>query len=281
MPDLDAAFVDIGIGRSGFLRAEDRAGIDDWPPPGAPLLVQVRTDDEGARKGRACRWIVAVSAAISSIIRLGTGVSLLAPHRGRVRARALARPCRGDCSKAASCCAPRRRARRRTCCRPMRRRSWSAGRASAGRPSSVQPPADLSARIPGERDPIARALRDHGATLDEVILDDRMHGARAAGRDGPPRRADPRALAFRPDAGLRHRRCGGPDRHGAGRPHRARKRRRGAVRAGRDAVRPSTSTAATPAAARAARRAGRSTSTSRPRRRSPSSSACATSRAPW
>ena len=31
MPDLDAAFVDIGIGRSGFLRAEDRAGSDDWP----------------------------------------------------------------------------------------------------------------------------------------------------------------------------------------------------------------------------------------------------------
>ena len=29
MPELDAAFVDIGIGRSGFLRAEDRAGIDD------------------------------------------------------------------------------------------------------------------------------------------------------------------------------------------------------------------------------------------------------------
>ena len=28
MPELDAAFVDIGTGRSGFLRAEDRAGID-------------------------------------------------------------------------------------------------------------------------------------------------------------------------------------------------------------------------------------------------------------
>jgi len=36
------------------------------------------------------------------------------------------------------------------------------------------PPADLTARLPGERDPVARALRDHGATLDEVILDDRM-----------------------------------------------------------------------------------------------------------
>jgi ribonuclease E/ribonuclease G len=37
----------------------------------------------------------------------------------------------------------------------------------------VEPPADLSSRIPGERDPIARALRDHGAGLEEVILDDR------------------------------------------------------------------------------------------------------------
>jgi ribonuclease G len=35
------------------------------------------------------------------------------------------------------------------------------------------PPADLSARIPGARDPIERMLRDHGAGLEEVILDDR------------------------------------------------------------------------------------------------------------
>ena len=52
MPELDAAFVDIGIGRSGFLRAEDRAGNDDWPPPGAPLLVQVRNDGEGEKGPR-------------------------------------------------------------------------------------------------------------------------------------------------------------------------------------------------------------------------------------
>ena len=42
MPDLDAAFVDIGIGRSGFLRAEDRAGIDGWPLPGAPWVMRMR-----------------------------------------------------------------------------------------------------------------------------------------------------------------------------------------------------------------------------------------------
>jgi ribonuclease E/ribonuclease G len=35
------------------------------------------------------------------------------------------------------------------------------------------PPADLSARIPGERDPVERLLRDFGASLEEVILDDR------------------------------------------------------------------------------------------------------------
>jgi len=35
------------------------------------------------------------------------------------------------------------------------------------------PPADLSSRIPGERDPIERMLRDHGGSLEEVILDDR------------------------------------------------------------------------------------------------------------
>ena len=52
MPELDAAFVDIGIGRSGFLRAEDRAALDDWPPPGAPLLVQVRNDAEGDKGPR-------------------------------------------------------------------------------------------------------------------------------------------------------------------------------------------------------------------------------------
>jgi ribonuclease E/ribonuclease G len=35
------------------------------------------------------------------------------------------------------------------------------------------PPADITARMPGERDPIQRALRDHGAALEELILDDR------------------------------------------------------------------------------------------------------------
>jgi ribonuclease E/ribonuclease G len=35
------------------------------------------------------------------------------------------------------------------------------------------PPADITGRMPGERDPIGRALRDHGHALDEIIIDDR------------------------------------------------------------------------------------------------------------
>src|SRR5262249_15285618 len=47
---------------------------------------------------------------------------------------------------------------------------WEGLRAQA---FAAQPPADLSARIPSECDPIARVLRDHGAALEEVILDER------------------------------------------------------------------------------------------------------------
>jgi len=51
MPELDAAFVDIGLERSGFLRAVDRAGVDEWPPAGAPVLVQIRSENEAGDKG--------------------------------------------------------------------------------------------------------------------------------------------------------------------------------------------------------------------------------------
>ena len=74
MPELDAAFVDIGIGRSGFLRAEDRAGNDDWPPPGAPLLVQVRNDAEG-EKGPRVSMNVAVTGRYLVYHPVGSGVS--------------------------------------------------------------------------------------------------------------------------------------------------------------------------------------------------------------
>src|SRR5579883_337148 len=79
MADLDAAFVDIGTGRSGFLRAEDRAGIDGWPPAGAPVLVQVRgegeSDPKGEGKGPRLSMNIAVSGRYLVYHPLGSGVS--------------------------------------------------------------------------------------------------------------------------------------------------------------------------------------------------------------
>src|SRR6185369_4497885 len=74
MPELDAAFVDIGTGRSGFLRAEERAGIEAWPPVGAPILAQVRSDGEGD-KGPRLSMNVAVSGRYLVYHPLASGVS--------------------------------------------------------------------------------------------------------------------------------------------------------------------------------------------------------------
>ncbi len=171
MPELDAAFVDIGIGRSGFLRAEDRAGIDDWPPPGAPLLVQVRNDADGD-KGPRLSMNLAVTGRYLVYHPVGSGVGFSRriegeSERDRLRrhvedlleggivlrtaaAGAVAEVLRADASQI------------------MER--WEQLRRHA---FAAQPPADLTARMPGEHDPIARALRDHGASLEEVVLDDR------------------------------------------------------------------------------------------------------------
>ncbi len=164
-------FVDIGIDRAGFLRAEDRSGIDDWPPPGAPVLVQVRNDGEGD-KGPRLSMNIAVSGRYLVYHPNGAGVTFSRRIEGESSATACAAMSRA-CSTAESCCAPPRRAPRPTCCRPMPpgcSERWEKIRRMA---LDVEPPADLSSRIPGERDPIVRALRDHGAGLEEVILDDR------------------------------------------------------------------------------------------------------------
>lgn len=171
MPELDAAFVDIGIGRSGFLRAEDRAGVDDWPPPGAPLLVQVRNDAEG-EKGPRVSMNLAVTGRYLVYHPVGSGVSFSRRIEGESERERL----RGHVEDlleggivlrtAAAGAGPE--VLRADAAQIMER--WEAIRAQA---FSAQPPADLSARIPGERDPITRALRDHGATLEEVILDER------------------------------------------------------------------------------------------------------------
>ena len=171
MPDLDAAFVDIGTGRSGFLRSEDRAGIDGWPPAGAPVLVQVRNDGEGD-KGPRLSMDVAVSGRYLVYHPLGAGVRFsrridgesererLAGHvadmlEGGIVLRTAAAGVSADVLRADA---------------NQVMEHWEQLRRHA---LEAAPPADLSARIPGARDPIERMLRDHGAGLEEVILDDR------------------------------------------------------------------------------------------------------------
>ncbi len=171
MPELDAAFVDIGIGRSGFLRAEDRAGIDGWPPPGAPVLVQVRNDGEGD-KGPRLSMNIAVTGRYLVYHPVGAGVNFSRriegeSERDRLRGhvedlldggivlRTAAAGAAPDVLKADATQLTER---------------WEKIRRLA---LDLEPPADFSARMPEERDPISRLLRDHGSTLEEVILDDR------------------------------------------------------------------------------------------------------------
>lgn len=176
MPDLDAAFVDIGIGRSGFLRAADRAGSDDWLPPGAPLLVQVRNDDEGEgenAKGPRLSMNLAVTGRYLVYHPVGTGVSFSRrieseSERERLRGHVEGLLEGGIVLRTAAAGASLDVLR--TDASGIMER-WEAIRRQA---FDSQPPADLTAHVSGERDPIARALRDYGATLEEVILDDRM-----------------------------------------------------------------------------------------------------------
>ncbi len=145
----------------------------------------------------------------------------------------------------------------------------------------ASPPADLSARIPGARDPIERMLRDHGAGLEEVILDDRTMARtlqdemdrreekiRVRWHNGAMPIFDIDDVAGQIDTALAPRIALASGVEVLFEPGETLMRGRCRQRAG-------------PAAARAVRRAGRSRSTSRPHRRSPSSSGCATSRARW
>jgi len=171
MADLDAAFVDIGTGRSGFLRAEDRAGIDGWPPAGAPVLVQARGEGDGD-KGPRLSMNIAVSGRYLVYHPLGSGVSFSRRIEGESERERLAGHVGellegGTVLRTAAAGVPAA-VLQADAARVMER--WEAMRRLA---LDVSPPADLSARIPGERDPIERMLRDHGAGLEEVILDDR------------------------------------------------------------------------------------------------------------
>ena len=172
MTDLDAAFVDIGIGRAGFLRAEDRPGSDGWPPPGAPLLVQVRNDGEGD-KGPRLSMNVAVSGRYLVYRPNGSGVTFSRriegeSERDRLKAHVEGLLEGGIVLRTAAAGATAE-VLRADATSVLER--WEKIRRLA---LDIQPPADLSSRVPGERDPIAHALRDHGATLEEVIIDDRI-----------------------------------------------------------------------------------------------------------
>ena len=171
MTDLDAAFVDIGIGRAGFLRAEDRSGIDGWPPPGAPVLVQVRNDGEGD-KGPRLSMNLAVSGRYLVYHPNGAGVTFSRriegeSERERLKAHVEGLLDGGIVLRTAALGATAELLRADATGVLER---WEKIRRLA---LDIQPPADLSSRVPGERDPIARMLRDHGATLEEVIIDDR------------------------------------------------------------------------------------------------------------
>jgi ribonuclease E/ribonuclease G len=171
MPDLDAAFVDIGIGRSGFLRAEDRTGLDDWPPLGAPLLVQVRNDAEGD-KGPRLSMNLAVTGRYLVYHPVGSGIGFSRriegeSERDRLRGHVEGLLEGGVVLRTAAAGATPD-VLRVDAQQVMER--WEKLRSLA---FDAQPPADLSARLPGERDPIGKLLRDHGATLEEVILEDR------------------------------------------------------------------------------------------------------------
>jgi ribonuclease E/ribonuclease G len=171
MGDLDAAFVDIGTGRSGFLRAEDRAGIDGWPQAGAPVLVQVRNEGEHD-KGPRLSMNIAVSGRYLVYHPLGSGVGFSRRIEGESERERLAGHVGqllegGVILRTAAAGAPVELLRT-DASRVMER--WERIRRRA---LDAVPPADLSARIPGERDPIERMLRDFGAGLDEIIIDDR------------------------------------------------------------------------------------------------------------
>ncbi len=177
MPELDAAFVDIGIGRSGFLRADDRAGVDDWPPPGAPVLVQVRADNEDsdphrAGKGPRLSMNVAITGRYLVYHPMGSGTAFSRRIEGEAERQRLAGHVgpllEGGVILRTAAAGVGPELLQQDAARVLER--WERVRRHA---LDALPPADITARMPGEREPIAHALRDHGHSLEEIIIDDR------------------------------------------------------------------------------------------------------------
>lgn len=172
MPELDAAFVDIGTGKSGFLRSADRAGVEEWPPLGAPVLVQIRTENADTDKGPRLSMNIALSGRYLVYHPLGSGVSFSRRIEGESERERLAGHVadllEGGVVLRTAASGASRDVLQADAAQIMER--WEKVRRHA---LDAPPPADITARVPGERDPIAKALRDHGAVLEEVILDDR------------------------------------------------------------------------------------------------------------
>lgn len=172
MTELDAAFVDIGVGRSGFLRADDRAGIEGWPPPGAPVLVQVRSDNPDGDKGPRLSMNVAISGRYLVYHPMGSGVAFSRRIEGEAERERLAGHVapllEGGVILRTAAAGVGPELLQQDATRVLER--WERARRHA---LDAPPPADITARMPGERDPIARLLRDHGHTLEEIVIDDR------------------------------------------------------------------------------------------------------------
>ncbi len=170
VPELDAAFVDIGAARAGFLRRTDMVGFDDErPQAGLPVLVQVTrdaTEDKGARLtmnlGLVGRYLV--------FHPHGEGIELsrrVADEAARARLLAAVESLGADeggwIARTAAAGAPAEAVVKEGQALLVR---WEGLRTRA---LAQRPPAVLVA----EPHPLLRALRDRGATLAEVALDDR------------------------------------------------------------------------------------------------------------
>ena len=93
MPDLDAAFVDIGTGRSGFLRARIAPASTAGRRPARRCWCRCATTARATRVPRLSHGYRGVGP-LSRLSPAGLGRELLAPHRRRIRTRAAGRPCR-------------------------------------------------------------------------------------------------------------------------------------------------------------------------------------------
>lgn len=176
-PELDAAFVDIGQPRAGFLRRVDMVGFENGrpPPAGMPLLVQVSrdpTEDKGARLtmnlGLVGRYVVfkpheqeigfsrriedaevrnRLTAAIAAVGAGEEGGFTVRTVAATAAPEVVAQEAQGLTAR------------------------WESLRARA---LASTPPATLHA----EPHPLLRVQRDHGGSLAEIVVDERTLGLR-------------------------------------------------------------------------------------------------------